>query len=61
LKLVIEVDGITHEEKQTQDFEKDMFLTRLGYTVMRFSDDDVLNHLELVATKIEDFIDRFEP
>ena len=38
LKLVLEADGITHEYKQREDFEKDLFLTNLEYKVMRFED-----------------------
>jgi len=60
LKLVIEVDGITHEYKQREDEEKDLFLTKMGYKVSRFEDNDVLNHLDVVATAIEDHIDQFE-
>ena len=60
LKLVIEVDGITHEYKQREDKEKDVYLTKMGYKVLRFEDDDVLNHMDVVATAIEDYIDQFE-
>jgi very-short-patch-repair endonuclease len=60
LKLVIEVDGITHEYKQREDAEKDLCLTKLGYKVLRFEDDDILNHLDVVATAIEYYIDKFE-
>ena len=60
LKLVIEVDGITHEYKQREDFEKDIFLTKMGYKVLRFDDHDVLNNLDHVAREIEDFIDQHE-
>ena len=60
LKLVIEVDGITHEYKQGSDFEKDLFLTKLGYRVLRFENNEVLNHMDVVATAIEDYIDQFE-
>ncbi len=60
LKLVIEVDGITHEYKQREDREKDVYLTKMGYKVLRFEDDDVLNHMDVVATAIEDYIDQFE-
>ena len=60
LKLVIEVDGITHEYKQRADFDKDLFLTKLGYIVMRFEDNDVLNHLDFVATEIDRYRDQFE-
>ena len=60
LKLVIEVDGITHEYKQIEDKEKDVCLTKMGYKVLRFEDDDVLNHMDVVAVAIEDYIDQFE-
>lgn len=60
LKLVIEVDGITHEYKQREDKEKDIYLTKMGYKVLRFEDDDVLNHMNVVAMAIEDYIDEFE-
>ena len=60
LKLVIEVDGITHEYKQREDFEKDLFFKSKGYKVLRFEDHNVLNHLDLVAREIEDYIDQFE-
>ena len=60
LKLVIEVDGITHEYKQREDKEKDVCLTKMGYKVLRFEDDDVLNHMDVVAMAIEDYIDQFE-
>ncbi len=60
LKLVIEVDGITHEDKQQEDFEKDLFLSEMGYKVLRFEDNDVLNHIDIVAQEIENYIDQFE-
>ena len=60
LKLVIEVDGITHNHKQKEDMEKELFLTNLGLKVLRFEDDDVLNHLDFVAREIEHYIDEFE-
>ena len=60
LKLVIEVDGITHEYKQQEDVEKDLVLNEMGYKVLRFADNDVLNHIEIVAREIENYIDQFE-
>ena len=60
LKLVIEVDGITHEFKQQEDVKKDLALNKLGYKVLRFEDNDVLNHLEIVSREIENYIDQFE-
>ena len=60
LKLVIEVDGITHEYKQQEDFEKDLVFNEMGYKVLRFEDNDVLNHIDIVAQEIENYIDQFE-
>ena len=60
LKLVNEVDGITHEHNQIEYKKKDAYLTKMGYKVLRFEDDDVLNHMEIVAMAIEDYIDQFE-
>lgn len=60
LKLVIELDGITHEHKQQEDFEKDLVLNEMGYKVLRFEDNDVINHTEIVAREIENYIDQFE-
>ena len=57
---MIEVDGITHQYKQQEDVEKDLALNKMGYKVLRFEDNDVLNHIEIVAREIENYIDQFE-
>jgi very-short-patch-repair endonuclease len=58
LKLVIELDGITHfdEEGVKRDMQKDKVLNELGFTVIRFKDEDVMKQLESVKMKIEDVI-----
>jgi very-short-patch-repair endonuclease len=58
LKLVIELDGITHfdEEGVKKDALKDKALKDLGFTVIRFKDEDVMKHLDAVRMKIEDVI-----
>lgn len=62
LMLAIEVDGYTHSFEET--FERDKFkaerLNELGITVLRFSDEDVMNNIEGVLMGIEDFIRRYE-
>lgn len=62
LKLIIEVDGPIHniEEIQTQDFIKTNELVTKGYTVLRFTNDDVLNNLEMVKTAIERVVEKLE-
>ena len=53
-KLVIEVDGYYHSlpERQTADVERDAWLARQGYRVLRFSDIEVLNNPMAVADRI---------
>ncbi len=62
LKLVIELDGLTHldEAVQTKDLQKTQDLTANGYTVLRFSDNDVMNNLDWVKSQIEETVDRLE-
>jgi len=62
LKLVIEVDGYTHrfEEVFRKDKNKDRRLTELGFSVLRFNDDEVLNDPNNVVRTLENYIFRFE-
>ncbi|NWF98580.1 MAG: endonuclease domain-containing protein, partial [Nitrospirae bacterium] len=54
LKLVIEIDGYTHSFEETfeRDRKKVKRLNELGITVLRFSDEDVLNNIEGVLSVI---------
>ena len=58
LKLIIEVDGLTHQWEETiiKDAKKDADLTAAGFTVLRFDDEDVLTQLHKVIERIEDII-----
>ena len=60
LKLVIEVDGITHQWEETirRDKRKDYVLQQAGFTVLRFIDEEVLNQMNYVVTMIDETIDR---
>lgn len=62
LKLVIELDGITHEWEETQkkDFIKECRLNELGLNVLRFDDDEVYDHFEQVLQTIRDYVAGFE-
>jgi very-short-patch-repair endonuclease len=62
LKLIIEVDGLTHQWDETilKDSQKDKDLISAGFTVLRFSDDDVLNNIQMVIREIEDVITELE-
>jgi very-short-patch-repair endonuclease len=41
LKLVLEVDGLSHEGKQQYDRERQNFIENLGFKVIRFTNEDV--------------------
>jgi very-short-patch-repair endonuclease len=45
-KLIIEVNGSQHLDQQEYDAERTTFLKEKGYTVMRFSNGDVMNDIE---------------
>lgn len=59
LKLVIEVDGSTHEflEIQKRDVVRQRRLEELGFVVLRFSDEDVLNDINAVLGRIVEVMD----
>lgn len=46
LKVAIEVDGRSHHSRKAQDARKTSFLESLGWTVLRFSNQEVTEHLE---------------
>ena len=52
-KLVIELDGDTHDFTEEQDARRTEFLKLQGYTVIRFSNDDVIHHSDAVLAAIE--------
>lgn len=58
-RVIIEVDGEIHltKEQQEKDVERTYILNTLGYEVIRFSNDEVLNNLESVVSKIKSLLD----
>jgi len=62
LKLVIELDGLTHHEKsvKAKDRNKQNKLETLDYTVLRFKDEEVVNSLDDVRKKIKNWISEYE-
>lgn len=60
LKLVIEIDGDSHDDKQQYDKERQEKLESLGCTVIRFYDHDVMKQIEGVLYKIEQTIKKLE-
>jgi very-short-patch-repair endonuclease len=56
IKLVIEVDGSVHElsENKEYDIERSEILNDFGITVIRFSNEQVINKIENTLKTIED-------
>jgi very-short-patch-repair endonuclease len=52
-KLVIELDGSQHLEQEEYDVERTKYLELLGYKVIRFWNNDVMNDIEGVVRAIE--------
>ncbi len=56
LKLIMEVDGYSHSFKTEEDIERDKLLANLGYTVLRFTDEEVMKDLPNVQRTLEIWI-----
>ncbi|HNT27959.1 MAG TPA: endonuclease domain-containing protein [bacterium] len=53
LKLVIEIDGQSHDYKLEHDEERTIELNKRGITVFRYTNDEVLQNLEAVRADLE--------
>ncbi|MGJ8665629.1 MAG: leucine--tRNA ligase [Patiriisocius sp.] len=57
-RLVIEVDGEIHKYQLDKDAERELLIKeKKGFKVLRFTNDEVLNNLESVITKIKEALD----
>ena len=62
LKLIIEVDGLSHHyyDVQINDKVKQKELIAAGFTILRFDDNRVLSSIDTVIIEIEDWIEKHE-
>jgi methionine--tRNA ligase beta chain len=62
-KLIIEVDGLIHQvpENKINDEERTAELNKLGFEVIRFTNNEVINERDLVAKKIIQAINERKP
>ncbi|NEU10084.1 DUF559 domain-containing protein [Flavihumibacter sp. R14] len=60
LMLIIEVDGITHdwEEIHEKDLTREQEIKAVGFTILRFTDEEVLKNINAVLAYLEDWIDK---
>ena len=65
LKLVIEIDGVTHNDKQGYDKRRENRLKELGFTVIRFDGYTILENvtgaLDLIMNCIEEIENKTSP
>ncbi len=63
LKLVIEVDGYTHQidKRWKEDKKRQKELEDYGFTILRFSDEEIFKDIENVCRVIELWIDSHPP
>ena len=59
LKLIIELDGQIHLKQSTEDLIRTEHLCDWGFTVLRFTNEQVLNNWEYVELRIKQFMDTY--
>jgi very-short-patch-repair endonuclease len=55
-KLVIEVDGPIHLLKKEYDANRDIAMREWGFSILRFTNDEVIDDLNDVVNRIEEYI-----
>ena len=56
--LIVEVDGGYHTERQQveDDANRESILQQMGFHVLRFTNEEVINNIESVLQQIEDYL-----
>lgn len=60
LKLIIEIDGEIHKFQRKKDKQRENDLKKLGYSIIRIDNNNVLKALFDVERTLNEFIDKFE-
>ena len=55
-KLVIEIDGDSHSGREQYDVDRTRFIEAKGYTVIRFTNHDVMTNMEGVLERLGEVI-----
>ncbi|WP_066530381.1 endonuclease domain-containing protein [Erythrobacter sp. CCH5-A1] len=58
LSLVVELDGFSHDCAPERDVRRDAWMAAHGFTVLRFTNDDVQGNVEGVVTAIRLEVER---
>ncbi len=57
-KIIIEIDGIQHEDARLYDEQRTRYFESLGFSVLRFWNNEINTNLEGVLLKIQSEIDK---
>ena len=60
LNLIIEIDGNSHLSKSESDRDRQDYLERQGYVILRFSEGEVVHRLDDVVEKISYAVESLE-
>ena len=60
IRLVIEVDGISHGDYVDKDAARDRWMTEVGWTVLRFPDDWVKHSIEETVAVIVETVEALQ-
>ncbi|MEK7081133.1 MAG: endonuclease domain-containing protein [Patescibacteria group bacterium] len=57
-RLIIEIDGASHNTKEAREYDKirDEYFSELGYTTIRFLNEEIKNKMEKVVNKIKKYL-----
>ena len=53
--LLIEVDGEIHDSKKDKDNKRDLWFKSLGFNILRFSNEEIINNIKDVLKRINKF------
>lgn len=53
LRIIIELDGFSHDQTIDHDDRRDVYCRTHGFTVLRIANDDVMTNLEGVISHIQ--------
>jgi len=56
LKLIIEIDGTIHDNQKEYDSLITYILNNLGYKIIRFRNEDILNDINKVIKELESYL-----
>jgi len=58
LKLIVELDGFSHDVEPERDVDRDAYLSDQGFCVLHFPNADVMSNVEGVVIAIREAVDR---